>query len=84
MHRSILFKFLFPIDFVESSRPIYYEVRYDFDGALFGQLSPKKNHNTKMTDNVIASDSATETEAPALIESWDTEYNYDFLIYLVV
>ena len=36
-----------------------------------------------MTDNVITIDSSTETEAPALIESWDTEYNYDFLIYLV-
>ena len=37
-----------------------------------------------MSDSAIGSDNVTGTESSALIERWDTEYNYLFLIYLVV
>ena len=37
-----------------------------------------------MSENVMTSDNVTGTESSALIERWDSEYNYLFLIYLVV
>ena len=37
-----------------------------------------------MGDTAVGSDNIAGTESSALIESWDTEYNYLFLIYLVV
>ena len=49
-----------------------------------GVLSLGADQRAKMSEHVTASDNVTGTDSTALIERWDTEYNYLFLIYLVV